>query len=218
MRRHVQRAVTLLELVLVIALLGILVVFAWPDFNAATRSEHLDESGRRMATLVAMCRAEAMNEARRYRIEIRPDGSLKAKRQLDPLDAPDKYIRIREGWARTTPLLDDVWVESVQMLPEGPAPILIIDDRLQTPETEYDLTPIDKLEIPLAFDFEPNGACGSLRLVLRDERGRGLLLMLDGRLGRVRVEPWEPVPVGDVTRPEPWQEEPEPEPVVEKRL
>ncbi len=214
MRRHVQPGFTLLELLLVIALIGVLVAFAWPDFSGTAQAEQLKESARRMETLIAMCRAEAMNEARRYRIEIRIDGSVRARRQLDPLLAPHIYVKASAPWSRTEPILESVWVEAVQVMPEGPPPIRIIDEQLDFPEMEIEPLPVEEFEEfeqDLWIEFDPDGSCNSLRWVLRDERGHGLLMTLDGRLGRVETEEWEYVLPEDLLRPEPLEEEEEEE-------
>lgn len=210
MRRSVQPAFTLLELILVITLIGLVAVFAWPDFGAAQASEEIRESARRMTTAVAMCRAEAMNDACRYRIRVRLDGSVRVEQQLDPIVAPHVYVPVRASWGRTEPLLPDVWVEAVQLLPDGPAPIRIIDENIEFPEMELEPVPIDEYEFEPTVYFEPDGSCSSLRWVLRDVRGAARLLTLDGRLGRVDWEDWEAVEPDQVRRPEPVEEE-EPE-------
>jgi prepilin-type N-terminal cleavage/methylation domain-containing protein len=211
MRQPVHKGFTLLELLMVLTLLGALFALVWPDFESASRSKHLEESAERIRTLVAMCRADAMNETVRYRIKVRPDGSLRVLRQAHPLNAPHLYIRPRVAWAQTAFLLDDVWVEALQILPDGPPPIRIVDEKLEFPETEIEPVPIAELGAPVEIDFDPDGTCNSLRWVLRDTRGFGLLLTLDGRLGRVMIEDWKPVPPEQLRRPEPWPEEEEPE-------
>ncbi|MFH1747571.1 MAG: hypothetical protein ABIG44_11060 [Planctomycetota bacterium] len=181
-------AVTLLELLLVISLLGLLAVFLWPDFGTATRHELLDESARRMKTLIAMCRAEAMNQSIRYQISFRADGSLKVRRQYDPIEAPHIFVPVRSDWARRAILLEDVWVESVVPLPDGPAPILIEDELIEVEEMEEDPIPIEEFEEPVVILFETDGTSDSLRWTLRDANGRGVEMMLDGRLGRVTID------------------------------
>ena len=209
MRQRMPRGFTLLELLLVVVLLGVVVAFAWPDFGSTVESERLRESATRMGTLTAMCRAEAMNEARRYRVRMRNDGSIRVEQQFDPIKAPHLWTRVRAPWARTEVLFDTVWIAEVQELPDGPAPIRIIDEHLEFPDMEYDLIPIDELEYEPVVEFEPDGSCNSLRWVLRDARGWGMLQTLDGRLGRVGTEAWDPIPADDVIRPDPVEEEEE---------
>jgi prepilin-type N-terminal cleavage/methylation domain-containing protein len=201
MRPRRQRAFSLLELLLVVALLGALAVFAWPDYAGAARAEQLAESGRRLASLTAMCRAEAMNESRRYRVLFMKDGSLRVKAQRDPLFAAADYETVRSGWSQTEVLLDDVWVESVQALPEGPPPIRIVDEKLEFPEAQRDLAPIAEFETPPALNFTPDGAANSMWIVLRQASGRALLLTFDGRFGRMATEEWSELREDEVRRP-----------------
>ncbi len=201
----IKRAFTLVEVLLVVALLGVLALFAFAEFGNTERAEHVKESARRMQALVAMCRAEAMNEARAYRVLILADGSLRVECQSDPLQ-PEDYVPPAVDWARSPVLLEDVWVEAVQVLPEGPPPIRIVDEQIEFTETEYDFVDVTAFEQPPAIEFEPGGMSSSLRWVLRDEQGRGLLLTLDGRLGRVRVADWDAIRPDEVRRPEPVSE------------
>ncbi len=205
-------AFTLLEVLLVITILGVVAAFALPDFQFTSHARRLAESAERLQTLIVMCRAEAMNETVRHRIRIRPDGTLRVLRQADPLKAPHLYIRPRVDWAQTPVLLDDVWVEAIQLLPEGPPPLLIINEKLEFPDAVIEPVPLEEAGGPLDLDFEPDGTVSnSLRCVLRDTRGVGLLLTLDGRLGRVTIEDWKMLLPEDVRRPDPWPEEVEPE-------
>jgi hypothetical protein len=205
-------AVTLLELVLVISLLSLLVAFLWPNFESASRGERLDESGRRLCSLVAMCRAEAMNTARQHRIAIRPDGSLKVQRQVDPILAPQEYRSVPADWAQLQFLLDDVWIESIMRLPEGPPPVLVKDQLIHYGDSQFDFdlqletVPVEQLEEPVLIDFEPDGTSDSLRWVLRDALGRGLQMTLDGRLGRVLTEPAQALSEGTPERPPAWED------------
>jgi type II secretory pathway pseudopilin PulG len=193
---------TLLEVLLVVSLLAVLAAFAWPNFEGAHRAQHLNESAARLRALVAMCRAEAMNESRIYWIVIRADGSLQVRRQLDPLTAPHLYVPVQVDWARQAFLLDDVWVESVVPLLEGPPPVVIKDEVLQpTEEKEPELIPVQQFEEPIFIEFQPDGTSDSLRWVLRDALGSGVQMTLDGRLGRVTLLPVEALREDAVERP-----------------
>lgn len=190
---------TLIEVLLVVVLVGLLAAFLWPDFSVLMRGKRLDESVSRIKALVAMCRAQAMNESRRYRISLLPDGRMELSRQRDPVAAPNEYVRVGDGWAQGQWLMDDVWVEAVQPLPDGPPPLNVEDDEIEFFEIPDEPRP---LEEPFPIEFEPDGLCGSARWVLRDALGRGRALTLDGRLGRVAVAEVEPLPGESVERPE----------------
>jgi prepilin-type N-terminal cleavage/methylation domain-containing protein len=183
-------AFTLLEVLLVVLLLGVVLGLAWPNLAAVSRAEALGESGQRLKALVAMCRAQAMNEARRYRIAFRRDGSIRVTRQLDAVKAPHVFVPFRTTWTRDDYLLDDVWVESLLPLPSGPSPIDVADELIEFEEFD-DLTPVSDFDDDVSVFFEPDGLSNSLRWTLRDTLGRGVQVTLDGRIGRLIVEPLE---------------------------
>ena len=205
-----RRGFTLLELLIVVLLLGVLAAFTWPEFSRTQRAEELDESARRVRALMQMCRARAMNDARRYQVIFRLDGSICVKRQRDPLLAPHEHYRFRESWATTPCLLEHVWVEAIVSLPEGPPPLLIEDDRIEFQDEEDDPSlepvPIADFEQEVVVSFEPDGVSNSLRWVLRDYDGRGLEMTLDGRLGRVTIAPLPRLEPEAVRRPEPLEQ------------
>lgn len=195
-------AFTLLEVLIVIALLGMMTALLWPDFGAAQRSERLTESARRMNALIQMCRARAMLESRQYRITIRQDGTLHVTRQLDPLLAPQVYFPVRRSLTDVEPLLEKVWVESLEPLPDGITPLFFDVDEIRFADIQPDPTPVTDLEAPYDITIEPDGACPTLRWTLRDAEGFGLKLTLDGRLGRVNIEPAERIDPGAAAQPE----------------
>jgi len=208
MHRNRQRAFTLLELILVLALMGMLAAIVWPDFTRVGKAQELDESATRFKALVAMCRAQAMNEARRYRVTFRTDGTVKLARQLDAVYAPHVFFPLREQWARTKVLSPSVFVESLVSLPDGPPPIIIEDDHINfTDEDGQDFLddpiPVQELDNEVEVFFEPDGTSDSLRWTLRAESGRGRELTLDGRLGRVTIELVASLDPDQVERPEP---------------
>ncbi len=197
-RVRARRAVTLIELLIVIVLIGVLAAFLWPDFGILMRSEQLDESAQRNKALIGMCRAQAMNESRRYRVTLLPDGRMLLSRQRDPLLAPEEFVQVDEGWARVEWLLEDVWVAAVLPLPDGPPPLNVEDDKIEFFEIQEFPEP---LENPFNIEFEADGTCTSLRWVLRDESGHGRELTLDGRLGHVTVVELPPMTADEIERP-----------------
>lgn len=201
------RGFTLLEVLMVIAIVAVLLAIVWPDFGAMKRGEQLPESAYRIKALVAMCRAEAMNQARRFRVSFRQDGSIRVLEQLDPILAPQDFVEVEKDWADGPFLMEDAWVEAIQPLPAGPAPILVEDDSIQFTTLEDEPVPVEQLEKAVALNFEPDGSCGSARWRLRDANGMGMLMTLDGRLGRVQIEPSERIPADQVQRPAKLSEE-----------
>src|SRR5262245_29319397 len=106
-----RRAFTLLEVLIAIAILGVLLAVVWPSLHAMERGDPLPESAYRLKSLIAMCRAEAMNQARKFRITFRQDGNVRVYIQEDPLLAPQSFINCDRYWARGPSLLDHTWIE-----------------------------------------------------------------------------------------------------------
>jgi type II secretion system protein H len=196
-----QAGFTLFEVLLVAALLALLALLVFPDLRGTSRGEQLDESVARLKALIAMTRAEAMNQTRRYRLTFREDGSIRLSRQRDPLTAPHEFVRVREPWALREVLLPEVWVAALEPLPQGPAPILVEDDEIEFTQLESEPIPVNELEAPHQLYFEPDGTCPSMRWILRDETGRGRLVTLDGRTGRLTFEPAETLSSREAVRP-----------------
>ena len=199
------RGFTLLEVLLVVAVLGMVALVVLPDWGGFEQNQRLMESSQRLRGLVARCRAEAMNESLEYRLDFKLDGTLRVVRQRDPILAPHEYELVENGWAMTEILLAGVWVEAVQPLPAGPPPILIEDDYIEFEEAyeEVEPTPIEEFDDTVSVTFSPDGSSESLRWVLRDRRGLGLEMTLDGRLGKVDVITVESIPEDDAYQPEP---------------
>lgn len=196
-----RAAFTLLEVLLVIVMLGVLAALTWPDLAGLTRTERLDESARRLKTTVAMARAEAMSQSRRFRLSLRQDGTVRLTRQLDPLKSPQTFVRVREAWARVPLTLEGAWIEGVLDLPSGPPPINVEDELIEFAEFLEVPVKVADLPSPLEINFEPDGTSNSARWVLRDALGRGLQMTLDGRLGRVIVEEVERIDPDQIERP-----------------
>lgn len=197
-----RRGFTLIELLIVIALIGVLAFIILSNFDGTMSAEKLRESATRMEALVSMCRAEAMNESRTYRMQIRQDGTVQVKAQRDPILAPNEFTDVTALWARLEFTLDTVWVDRVQRMPDGPAPVLVDDDVIEFTNLDTQPEPVSEFEQPIALDFAPDGSAPSLRWILRDASGHGVQLTYDGRLGRIAREDVETLQPEDLQRPE----------------
>ncbi|MGE3316494.1 MAG: Tfp pilus assembly protein FimT/FimU [Planctomycetaceae bacterium] len=202
-RLLIRSAFTLIEVLLVIFLLSILFIVLLVEIGPMQRAEDLPESSRRIKAMIAMCRAEAMSNAQRYRLRFFRDGTIDLTHQLDPLIAPHLFSRVKKDWATIPLLIGDTWVESILPLPDGPPPILVEDDELDLEQFDEDEpVVITTLEQPFEMWFEPDGTSTSARWTLREVSGRGLQMMLDGRVGRVTIESTPRIETETIERPE----------------
>lgn len=108
---------TLIEVVLVIALLAVIVAFAYPELGSELKRRSLVESADRLRSLIVRAHAQAMLESRQYRIEFpgtpNPDDpnaeeaidvpleTLQPRllRQEDPLESPHMFVDYEAHWA-----------------------------------------------------------------------------------------------------------------------
>ncbi len=211
--RRSRRALSLLELLLVVALLGVLVLTTVPRLEGFSLSQQLPEAVKRQRAIIAMARAEAMNSGHRYQMLFRRDGEIEVRRQVDPIDAPDMFVPVREPWATYAGVFQDVWVDEFIELPDGPPPLESDEDdevyeEWDDEEVLAEPTPIIELLDPLIVEFTPTGTSNSLRWTLRNTRGIGVELTLDGRLGRLHVnEQIASLDESEVFRPDPIPED-----------
>lgn len=196
-----RSAFTLFEVLLVIVLVAVLAAVAWPTLSGSGRAENLDESVGRFKALIAMCRAQSMNESRSHRIVFRVDGTISVRRQIDAIEAPHQFVPVQDPWGRQTVLLDDVWIDGVIPLPEGPPPLNVQDDLIEFAEFDELPRPIAEIEGAVQISFRPDGSSESLRWIVRDGRGRGVEMTLDGRLGNVFVAPAASLSGREIARP-----------------
>lgn len=119
-----RQAYTLVEVVMVVALLLAIVSFAAPSLIRDIEGRRLPESARRMRSLLTLTRANAMYDGKRYRIrfpaedELDSDGGDRqpiVEREDEPFADPGVYNRVTEPWARGDTFLDDIWCAGVRL-------------------------------------------------------------------------------------------------------
>ena len=126
MRADYRRAFTLLEMTLVIGILAVIAAMAVPALMREIQRARLPESAKRLRSLVAMVRAHAAYDCKRYRIRF-PDEENEEKDHLggdrqpiieceeDPFEDPEVFIRVTAPWAIGTTLLEEVWCAEVRL-------------------------------------------------------------------------------------------------------
>jgi len=132
-RKH--EGFTLLELLVVVALLAMLAAMVWPVLSSDSPRGRLERSAERMASLLAMCRAQAMLNGRTYRLTwpgLSDSSSGNESEQesndvvLQPIvewetDSPDsssQFEAVSAAWANEPVLASDItcWIVQVGQL------------------------------------------------------------------------------------------------------
>ncbi len=204
-----RRAFTMIEVLLVIALLGLIAAFVFPNLSRELERRSLDESARRLRSLIQMVQARAMQDGLRYRIEFpgTPDPlDPRAKdevdvptetqqpivtRESDPLERPYVYEGFAWDW------LEQEFIQQgtrcVAVLPGQPE----FEIRAASPIAGPSIQEGNKsVFVPLTFN--PDGTCDWVTFVLTDlpedvdlkpeHVTRILNVMVDGRTGETWIQ------------------------------
>jgi type II secretory pathway pseudopilin PulG len=114
-RRGRAPAFTLLEILLVVSLLSLMALFAWPRLETRVLSSELPESADRFRSVLAMARAAAVMDHCRYRIRFAPgEQQPYIEYEPDPIRAAGEYFPATAGWAQESPLMGDIEVHEVR--------------------------------------------------------------------------------------------------------
>ncbi|MCK6484637.1 MAG: prepilin-type N-terminal cleavage/methylation domain-containing protein [Phycisphaerae bacterium] len=116
---------TLIEVMLVVALLVLLMALAWPAFDKRIYAAQLPESAENVRAALRMARASSSLNARRYRLrwEVETQQPM-IEYEVDPVREPGRWDPCSEGWATDPLLLGNVnVVRVVRGRPEYLTPI-----------------------------------------------------------------------------------------------
>jgi len=116
-RRQTKSAYTLVEVLLVVVLLAAISAMALPNFLRDLEREQLPGSARRLRSLIALTRANAAFDGKRYRIRFPTkddEDPLLGRRQPmveredNPIDEPEIFNQVTAPWAIQKTLLRDI--------------------------------------------------------------------------------------------------------------
>lgn len=202
--RPAMRGMTLLEVLLVIALLLVLFSFVLPAFTGTMRARGLPESCERLRSLLQMTRTAAMRDGVRYRFEFPgapdPDDPLAErmvetpvetqqpiiKREKDPLNEPGVFEDVDMELDGGKILLEGVRCVSVRL----GFPSFDVNDQaaFAGPEVNGEESPLD------VMTFNPDGTCdwatfalttvGADDEVVESDIERIVNVIVDGRTGQ----------------------------------
>ena len=201
------RGFTVLELVLVMALISLLVGYVLPSFWGAFQAEALPTSARDLRALLYQVRANAMMEGLRYRVRFPAEGEFEdqperhyhplVEREARPVEEPGIFAEVQAAWAREPVLRNSVRCVKFQLgMPRVPEQL---DEMTEAPtETEEQKEQeLDELwEVQLYMEPDGSSDWATFRLAwLRTneeeenpEEAPTLNVMIDGRTGAIWVQ------------------------------
>jgi len=118
------RGFTLVEIVLVVGLVLLITALAAPRLTHLLEREELPGSGRQLRSLIALVRANAAFDGKRYRIRFPEQEETDSvgeqrqpivERELDPIRYPEEFVEVTSPWAVGNTLLADVWCAEVRL-------------------------------------------------------------------------------------------------------
>jgi prepilin-type N-terminal cleavage/methylation domain-containing protein len=202
-----RRAFTLVEVLLVILLIGAIVFFAYPDFQAEFGRRSLTESADRLRALIVMCHSEAMREGRYYRIEMpnTPDpNDPDARKTVEvPLETEQPRVIRQQDLLNPESWEDfDAYWKSDNVLQNGTRCIGVFPGRPNfdiqgtSPIAGPQIDGTETTFVPVIFN--PDGTCDWATFVLTDlppdtelqpsHVARILNVIVDGRTGQVWIQ------------------------------
>jgi prepilin-type N-terminal cleavage/methylation domain-containing protein len=204
-----RRAFTLVEILLTLALLGLIIAFVFPELGGDIGRRSLSESADRLRSLVLMAHADAMHSGLKYRIEFpgTPDPldphadktvavptetqQPTVKRQSDALSNPDTYGDFEAAW-KSQPILQE-GTRCVAVMPGRPSFEVDESQPISGPSIAQEN---ETIFVPLTLG--PDGTCDWVTFVLTDlpaDKELGpedathiLNVIVDGRTGQTWVQ------------------------------
>lgn len=198
----------MIELLLVIALLGVIAAFTVPNLTGHMRRRSLLESADRLRSLIVMAHAQAMQDGVKYRIQFpgTPDPldpnaqkeidvpaetlQPEVQRQVAPLDKPDDFGGFDAMW-KDYPVMQD-GTRCVAVLGGRPNFDITAQSPIAGPSVSEGMTSF----VPL--NLNPDGTCDWVTFVLTDlpfgiqpeasDVGNILNVIVDGRTGQTWIQ------------------------------
>lgn len=182
-----SRGLALLELLVALAIIGMLAVVAMPDLFVVQRAVNLHRLAKQIAVDTTMCRVEALTGSRnvglvfyqerdKWLYRMVADGNANGVSRRDYHDGTDK------------PLGPRVWLE---FLSAGTGVGIPVDWHVPDPSGSGTLLG-DGLRIGRSdiISFSARGTATPCSVYFNDGRARMLVIRINGEVGRIRALEW----------------------------
>ena len=185
-------AFSLVELLLVVALLGVLMAFAWPSFNELMIAGRLGDGASQLRSFLRDSRRQAMSDGIAYRVDVQLATSLLRRvPSRDDLATDDDVTSSKADDAfvpdRTRfELPDGLRIVSEEEFAKGPPEESGNGAEPPPAPDPADAGSSDDVWIPIA-EFFPDGSGADATIRLLDLRGETIELNIDGLSGDVTI-------------------------------
>jgi prepilin-type N-terminal cleavage/methylation domain-containing protein len=187
-----QPAFTLIEVLLVLALLALLTGWVAPVFFGELERRKLTESASQLRSLLVITRAHAMSTGKRFRLWWDEESQQPiVEYEPEPIDGPDEFVAYEAAWTGDEILLGGVNCHEVRL--GRPVYLEIFDEDEEGGMFDSD-DAFEQEELRPEVVFDPTGQVEWATFVLADaELGEMLedtertLVVLDGRTGGVSI-------------------------------
>lgn len=178
------RSFTLIEILLVIAVLVMLAGLIWPNVMGRREQARFDHVVLRVSTMMSLARSGAMMSGRTHRCVFDEGGGrMRVEWEPEPFDGAGEFEPVEGSWARLDLAKEGVRCEMVDL--SGVFKAIRVRERDVVGEDP----PAALLE---PVTFRPDGRCDSGVIVLKSKGGREAQMAINGLTGQVRmVESWQ---------------------------
>ena len=176
-RRARRRAVTLVEVLLVLVVLTLIAATAWPSLERSFASWRLQDAADLVRAEWADARAKAMRLGAAQQFHYTPQEQIYWV-ESSPIDA--NAPADVESDSRHLTLPHEIYFHEGQVQSDG---LQAASADQATQSEEIDPAMIEDGEPGAPIVFYPDGTCSSARLVLRNEYDRGITVTIRGLTG-----------------------------------
>lgn len=179
-----RRGVTLIELLLVLAILALVAATAWPSLERSLADQRLRDAADTIRAEWQHARAQAMSSGVAYQFHYAPEDRVY---WIEPCD--DAALSSEPAAAPNAGASGQTSEADRQRLPDD---ILFVEGRVERESTENTSTESvdiardsqdqvsDAGELNAPLVFSPDGTCSTARLTLRNEYDRDVTLSIHG--------------------------------------
>lgn len=176
-----SRAFTLIELMVVLALIGILTAMIIPEMRGTYEDALLRSSGRELVNVFSLASSRAVTINQTQRVHLDPDsGRYVMERRVRAGQAEDSFAPVKDVAGSQGKI--DARVSMDVHRPVENVPGTADQGEAAAPAAQEQMSIMDR-----SIDFYSDGTADSREVILRDRSGHQLALRIDSVTARVNI-------------------------------